>query len=155
MKKVIFMLLALVLMLAAAACQPPHLADAPSGDTEPLVKPSQSSGDIQMTVKEQAVSGDVESVTLTITNASDKDYTYGAMSSIEAEKDGAWAEIKPVADLMWIEIAYVISPDQSNEEKVTIKANYGTLEPGIYRIVKTFTSEDGSNLTAYGEFAVK
>ena len=69
MKKVIFMLLALVLMLAAAACQPPHLADAPSRNTEPLVKPVQSSGDIQMTVKEQTVSGDVESVALTITNA--------------------------------------------------------------------------------------
>lgn len=155
MKKALFMLLALVLMLAAAACQPPHLVDAPSADTEPLVKPVQSSGDIQMAVKEQAVKGDVASVTLTITNASDKEYTYGAMSAIETQKDGAWEEVKPVADLMWIEIAYVIAPDESNEEKVTIKANYGTLEPGNYRIVKTFTSQDGSNVTAYGEFAVK
>ncbi len=155
MKKVIFMLLALTLMLAAAACQPPNLADAPSGNTEPLVKPSQSSGDIQMTVKEQTVSGDVESVTLTITNASDKEYTYGARSAIEAEKDGAWVELKPISNLMWIEIAYMISSGQSNEEAVTIKANYGTLASGHYRVVKTFTSEDGSNLTAYGAFAVK
>ncbi len=155
MKKALFLLLALALMLMVAACQPPHLVDSPSADTKPSEKPAPGSGDIQLTVEEQTVSGDAESVTLTVTNASDKEYTYGAMASIEAEKDGTWEEVKPVSDLMWIAIAYVISPGQSNEETVTLKGNYGTLAPGNYRIVKEFTDPQGGSLTAYAAFTVE
>ncbi len=155
MKKALLLLLALALMLAAAACQPPHLDNSPSGETEPPAKQTQSSGDIQMAVKEQTVQSDAESVTLTITNASDKDYTYGAMWTLEAESSGSWEEVKPIDDLMWIEIAYVISPGQTNEDELKIKDYYGTLAPGNYRIVKMFTDPEGNGITAYGPFTVK
>lgn len=161
MKKAIFLLLALVLMLAAAACQPPHLDNSPSVDAvqpsdkkQPL--PDEQNGtDIQMSVKEQIVAGDAESVTLTVANVSDKDYTYGAMWALQTEKNGNWQDVKPIEDMMWIEIAYVISPGQTNEDELKINDYYGTLAPGNYRIVKTFTDTEGNGLTAYAPFTIK
>ena len=154
MKKALYLLLALVLMLAAAACEAPKPLVSPSGETEQPEQPPVSE-DIQMSVKEQTVAGDAESITLTITNASDKDYTYGAMWTLEAEKNGVWEEVKPLDTMMWIEIAYVISPGQTNEDELTLKDDYGTLKSGNYRIVKTFTDPDGNGSTAYGAFTVK
>lgn len=165
MKKILCVTLALIMMLTTAACGAAQTSGSPVGSAQTLElpadepqssqKPAQVSGDIQMTVKEQNVAGDVESVSLNIKNASDKEYSYGAMFTIEAEKNGGWEEVDPIADLMWIEIAYIIKPGETNENTITIKEHYGTLASGNYRIVKAFTSTDGNNLTAYGTFTVK
>ncbi len=164
MKKILYVTLALIMMLTTAACGAAQTTGSPvdssqtllpAGETQQPDKPVQSSEDIQMSVKEQNVAGDVESVSLTIKNASELEYSYGAMLTIEAEKNGTWEEVKPVADLMWIEIAYIIKPGETNENSVTIKEHYGTLASGNYRIVKSFTSMEGNNLTAYGTFTVK
>ncbi len=165
MKKILYVALALIMMLTTAACGAAQTSgspvktgqtlETPAGETQQPDKPAQNSEDIQMSVKEQNVAGDVESVSLTIKNASEIEYSYGAMLTIEAEKNGTWEEVKPVADLMWIEIAYMIKPGETNENSVTIKEHYGTLASGNYRIVKSFTSMDGNNLTAYGTFTVK
>lgn len=148
MKKTALLLLTIWLILAAAACSVPALEPSPYGA-------EQKNTDIQMTVDEQAVAGDAESVTLTITNTSDKEYTYGAASAIEAEQDGEWYVVEPKEELFWIAIAYIIAPGETNEEGVTLNEFYGPLEPGNYRIVKTFTDPDGSSLTAFGTFSVE
>jgi hypothetical protein len=71
------------------------------------------------------------------------------------EKDGKWYVVEPKEDIFWIEIAYIIAPGETNEESVTLNEYYGTLEPGNYRIVKTFTDPNGNSLTAFGTFAVE
>lgn len=148
MKKTMLFLLTAVLMLMAAACSTPSLEKSP-------YEAEQKSTDIQMTADEQTVAGDAESINLTVTNASDKEYTYGAASTIEMEKDGAWYVLEPKEELMWIEIAYIIAPGETNEESVTLNEFYGTLKAGNYRVVKTFTDTDGNGLTAFGPFTVE
>jgi hypothetical protein len=148
MKKTVLLLLTLCLMLTAAACSTPTLEKSP-------YEAEQKSTDIEMTVNEQTVAGNAESVSLTIKNASDKEYTYGAASTLEVEKDGTWYVVEPKEDIFWIEIAYIIAPGETNEESVTLNEYYGTLESGSYRIVKTFTDPDGNSLTAFGLFAVE
>ncbi len=147
MKKTVLFLFAAVLMLTAA-CSTPSMEKLP-------YEAEQKSTDIQMTVDEQTVAGDAESVSLSIKNASDKEYTYGAASTIEMEKDGKWYVVEPKEELAWIEIAYIIAPGETNEESVTLNEYYGTLKAGNYRIVKTFTDADGNGLTAFGSFTVK
>ncbi len=147
-KKTILLLLAAVVMLTAAGCNTPSMEKSP-------YEAEQQIADIQMTADEQTLAGDAESINLTIKNASDKEYTYGAASAIEMEKDGAWYVVEPKEDLMWIEIAYIIAPGETNEESVTLNEYYGTLKAGNYRIVKTFTDTDGNGFTAFGPFTVK
>lgn len=163
MKKTVLWLLAAALMLTAA-CGAPQTDDAvstqntqtPSAD-EPEVTPSgaQNGADIVMAVKEQAVAGDVESVTLTIANASDKAYAYGAPWTLEAEKNGAWNVVEPLGPMVWIEILYMIAPGESHDDGLTINRFYGTLDAGQYRVVKTFTDPDGTSLTVGAAFTVQ
>lgn len=148
MKKTALLLLAALLIMAAAACNVPS-SEPSSHDAD------QKSTDIQMTADEKTVAGDAESIALTITNESDKEYTYGAASTIEMEQDGKWYVVEPKEDIFWIEIAYMIAPGETNEESVTLNKYYGTLKPGNYRIIKTFTDPDGNSLTAFGTFAVE
>lgn len=182
MKRGMLLLLVAVMMVTSAACGVTQSPVSPSGTAVPpsdptmlpsgtAVPPSDSAvqssdskmqpadegenTNIQMAVKEKSVAGDAETVTVTITNASDKEYTYGAATTIETQQDGAWNVVKPIGDLMWIEIAYIIAPGESNEQSITISGNYGTLEPGNYRAVKTFTDPEGSSITVYGPFIVK
>ena len=155
MKKVFALMLALMLIMAAAACKAPKPVDSVPAATGQAATTTQDNGDIQMTVKEHTIAGDAESIALTINNTSDKEYIYGAMFTIETEKDGHWEAVETVSEVFWDTAAYILNPGQSREETDWIENYYGTLASGNYRIVKVFTSEDGTNLTAYGAFAVK
>ncbi len=155
MKKMFALMLALMLIMAAAACEAPKPVDSVPAATGQAATATQDNGDIQMTVKEQIIAGDAESIALTITNTSDKEYIYGAMFTMGSEKDGHWEVVEPISEVFWDTIAYLLNPGQSREETDWIENYYGTLASGNYRIVKVFTSEDGTNLTAYGAFTVK
>ncbi len=148
MKKTALLVVAALLLLAAGcSVAVVSLEPSPYGS-------EQKSDDIEMTVNEQTVSTDVDTLTLTIRNQSDTEYTYGVMSQIETEIDGVWYVVPPKEEIMWIAIACILEPGGTNEESVTIKDFYGNLEKGHYRVVKTFSSESGS-LDAFATFSVE
>lgn len=148
MRKVVFLLLVASLVLVAACGMSPQLDPSSYGA-------EQENMDIQMSVVENSVVSDAESVSLAISNESDKEYTYSAASTLEVKQDGAWYVVEPKETIMWIEIAFVIQPGEIKEENVTLNEFYGTLEPGSYRIVKSFNDSDGQSLVAFSAFTVE
>jgi hypothetical protein len=75
-------------------------------------------------------------VTLTITNASDKRYTFNPCTRIvERETGGSWTEVRE--ERMCTMIAHLLEPRATRTEKTEL----GTLAPGRYRLVVAF-SED-------------
>ncbi len=69
-------------------------------------------------------------------------YVYGSWYKIEKENNGEWFEVKTkTKDYYFNEIGYEV--DKNGEVKFEINWDdlYGTLEPGIYRIVKEVESK--------------
>lgn len=139
----------IAMLIVVAACTPtielvpsPYSADEQTADISVVMAPSE-------------IDKDAESATLVITNLSDNEYIFGAPYALEIERDGAWFVYPPKEELAWIDIAYILEPGGSNEETISIKSLYGTLESGTYRVAKTFMQLGRQEQVAFAKFTVK
>jgi hypothetical protein len=148
MKKLATMLCAALILLASACgAAQTNLERSPYGPADELAE-------ISITVKEGAVGRQAESVMLTIKNLSDEEFYYGAAFEFEKQIDGLWYAYPPEEEIMFIEVLYILEPYASAEETIILYTFYGELEPGTYRVVKSFGTEDGTSGVAFGVFTV-
>ncbi|MGB4658572.1 MAG: immunoglobulin-like domain-containing protein [Mobilitalea sp.] len=76
------------------------------------------------------------SITLYIINSSAEDMYYGADYSIEEFTDNSWSVVPATADLMFIEIAYLLDANSKQEFVIDLSQLNPNLAAGSYRIVK-------------------
>lgn len=151
MKKTVLLIFALCIMLGSlAACSPvkQNLERSPNSDKREL-------GEISMIVRDETVGPQAETVTLVIQNLSGNTFEYGAPYEIEKQIDGVWYSYPPEEDIGFIMILYMLEPNTTAEETIILYSFYGRLEPGKYRVVKSFSAEDGTEGVAFAAFAVK
>jgi hypothetical protein len=150
-KTVVLLFAAFLLMLTACGVAQP----APQADLErsPYSAADELS-DISVTVAEGTVGTKAESVSLTIRNLSGKEYSYGAPYELEKEVDGVWYKYPPQEEMAFIMILYILEPNGTGEETVSLYSFFGELQPGTYRVVKSFSAEDAQGV-AFGVFDVK
>ena len=78
-----------------------------------------------------------KTVEILITDNNVEQYGWGVEFRVEQKVNGEWKELEYISDdLSWIEIAYKLDGNNQVKMKVNFEKYYGTLESGIYRIVK-------------------
>lgn len=96
-----------------------------------------------------------ESAEILITDKNEDFYGWGEDFRLEKKKNGNWERMETVGDnLIFNALAYL--PKESGELKMKVNygAYYGTLENGVYRIVKSVY--DGGYIDLYSnEFEIK
>ncbi len=73
---------------------------------------------------------------LTVGNAQD--------AILEKWVGNEWRQLKCSAGFAWTMEAYAVTPQVPFEGGLTVSRKYGNLKPGKYRLVKSFTSAEGS-----------
>ena len=96
-----------------------------------------SQNDVTMTIKEGTLTN--KSVTLVLTNNSDKNFQYGNTYEIEIKKDGEWHKIN--VELNFDMPAFPLSSKESKEIELDWENGYGKLAKGTYRIIKGINYE--------------
>ena len=81
-------------------------------------------------------------ITVLITNSSGEEFSYGEYFSLQKQIDGQWYTMPVRADnIGFRDIAYIL-PNGKSASKTYNLDIYGTLEPGLYRlVVETLSAE--------------
>ena len=96
-----------------------------------------SQNDVTMTIKDGTLTN--KSVTLVLTNNSDKNFQYGNPYEIEIKKNGEWHKIN--AELDFTLPAFHLLSKESIDIELDWENGYGNLTEGTYRIIKEFDYE--------------
>ena len=81
-------------------------------------------------------------ITVRITNNSEEEFSYGEYFSIQKQIDGQWYTVPVRADNVGFQdIAHILPNGESASETYNLDL-YGTLEPGIYRLVMKMLSAE-------------
>lgn len=104
---------------------------------ESKVDENKSLNHIIMHVEEDTISS--KGLTITLTNKTEEEVTYGNYFLLEKMQDDKWYEFPPILkedEYGFTAIAHVIEAQSQAEMQVDWKELYGKLGPGDYRIVK-------------------
>lgn len=93
---------------------------------------------IMMSVVKADITPNTEELTVLMVNHSGEDQTYGRIFYLEREENSQWLPVTPLPDTAFEEIGILLPPDTANEETMDIGTYYGRLQPGSYRVIKTF-----------------
>lgn len=89
-----------------------------------------------------------------ITNNTDNQYMYSYYFDLEQFKDGQWTKVEPSEDIAVIDVEEMLEAHSTNIYNVPLKACYGELPSGEYRVALNIISHTGEIVTVYGEFGV-
>ncbi len=143
MKKHIALFFA-VLMLASIVCACAAKAPAPAEGEKPA---------IELFIKQKTVTTETGAVVVYITNNTDKHYSYDYTQQLE-KKDGESYESVPLANEAVALALLHISGGETQQLDFDFANHYAPLEKGSYRIVKTFTDDEGNQVQGVCEFDV-
>ena len=111
--------------------------------------------DVIMTIKDGTLTN--KSVTLVLTNNSDKKIQYGSSYEIEIKKNDEWHKIN--AELNFTLQLFILESKKKNEFELNFEDGYGKLPSGTYRVIKKIDKEkkDGVFDSFYvaAEFTIK
>lgn len=103
--------------------------------TEDLEKYLTVVNDGSMSIKEETLTN--IGFTLIIKNLSDNEITLGEEYRIDKKENGKWRPVVPIIDNYgFIDIGYILKPNDDFETKINWKWLYGELETGEYRLIK-------------------
>jgi len=88
----------------------------------------------------------VTKISVSYTNVSDEVLLYGESRFLQkfAEQEGFWIDIEPPDNAPgWVDVGYLLNPQESFEQTYHLLKYFGELEPGTYRIF-TEVSVDGA-----------
>ena len=77
---------------------------------------------------------DSKSVKYVIENNTKEDIIYGAEYKLQKYIDGQWNQYNVMID--FIEIAYIVKPNEKYEDEIVLATIFGELDKGKYRIIK-------------------
>jgi hypothetical protein len=109
---------------------------------------------IAMRIADKMLTTETDSLMIEYINNTDIEVTYGEEPHLEIESNGSWYVVPIKEDAAWEDIGYILLPNESDEKEFSLKFYYENLNPGHYRIIKTFFA-DGSNLVATVEFDIQ
>ena len=92
--------------------------------------------DVVSSIKEKSITPETEFITIAYTNLSSKKYTYGEKPYLEMKIGGEWYVVPTIETAAWNDVMNILLPNESREDRLYIKGNYGQLKAGNYRVVK-------------------
>mgnify|MGYP000083149668 FL=1 len=101
-----------------------------------------SQNDVIMTIKDGTLTN--KSVTLILTNNSDRKIQYGSPYEIEIKKNGEWHKIN--AELNFTLQLFILESKEKNEFELNFEDGYGKLPSGTYRVIKKIDKEKEDGL---------
>lgn len=150
MKKSIRLIIIMVFMLTMAACEQgldiDSLALSEYGGLKDV--------GIVMRITDETVTTKTDSVTIEYINNTDTEVMFGEEPHLEIESNGRWYAVPVKEDAAWVDIGYILPPNGSDEKEFSLKFYYKNLNPGHYRIIKTFFTDNG-NVAAAVEFDIQ
>ncbi len=151
MKKPFILIVAVALVFLLTACASSRI------DVKDLKESSydaaQQSMQVTLTIDPSSVKAGTETLSMHFENNSDTEFSFGMEPHLDIESGGVWYTVPTAEDAVWIEIAYVLPAGESSDFEFPLKAFYGSLPAGHYRIVKPLYA-DGVNPFVIGEFTI-
>ena len=99
-----------------------------------------SQNDVIMTIKDGTLTN--KSVTLILTNNSDRKIQYGSPYEIEIKKNDEWYKINAKLNFT----LFILESKKKNEFKLNFEEGYGKLPSGTYRVIKKIDKEKEDGL---------
>ena len=93
---------------------------------------------VSLKVLEDTITRD--GATLVITDENEEPYGYGEDFVLEVKKGDFWEKVESLPNTVWKSLAYVPNEEGILTMKLNFKYVFGSLEDGIYRVVKTVQS---------------
>lgn len=137
-KRVFVILLCGVMVLAMTGCK--NVKNKLDIGNKSDIKVSQN--DVIMTIKDGTLTN--KSVTLILTNNSDRKIQYGSPYEIEIKKNDEWYKIN--AKLNFTLPLFILESKKKNEFKLNFEEGYGKLSSGTYRVIKKIDKEKEDGL---------
>lgn len=104
---------------------------------------------VSLKVLEDTITRD--GATLVITDKNEEPYGYGEDFVLEVKNVNSWEKVESLPNTVWNSLAYVPNDEGELTTKLNFKYVFGSLEDGIYRVVKTV-----QNVEIYSnEFEIK
>lgn len=162
MKKMIAFLLAVSVLLSMSACQ-----SSGAGGVNSDVVPANADG---MAVVMGQTHSDYEGVSVQIESAvwdenrfvlkvdwinnTSYEAIFGESYNIERKDGDEWIGCQTVNDLVFNELAYILSPGQTRNEIYTVSNLFDVSQAGTYRFVSDFSIDDRSKQLVWAEFTL-
>ena len=131
---VVFVLLCLCLMFPTEIQAPAMVKVTPFS----AEKYTGHNAEITLSVVKADITPNTEELTVLVANHSGEYQTYGQIFYLEREESSQWLPVSPLPGTVFEKATVFLPPDKANEEILNIKTYYGRLQPGSYRVVKTF-----------------
>ena len=91
---------------------------------------------------------------LTLENTSDETYRYELPYTIEKKYKGKWYTVEPKNFLVFSDILSDLNSGDIVSMDLDFSKGYGTLKPGVYRLIKKVFRVSGGNAYIASEFKV-
>lgn len=111
------------------------------------------SRDIELDVRGE-INEDSLSIPIRFKNELQQDCTYDAMRRLEARLGSKWYIVPDSAPAVSLGL-YLLPAGSSRDSELLLSGHYGTLPEGSYRVIKQFSTDDGSIFTSAAEFSVE
>lgn len=108
---------------------------------------------ITMELKQKTVNAANESFMIFITNNSTEHYSYDYVNRLEKKDGESYSPVAPQSEAVAMALLH-IPAGETQEYEFVLAGYYENLEPGSYRIVKTFVSDAGEQVNATLEFEI-
>ncbi|MDF2611049.1 MAG: hypothetical protein K0R92_2523 [Lachnospiraceae bacterium] len=121
------------------------------------ISTSDINNNVVLSIKENSITSETQELTLVYENKSKEEYIYGGVDFLEIEADDKWYSLTPKENVQWNMLAYTLPPEDITESIFFIKAHFGDLTKGKYRIIKELSQLDKNNKETYviAEFTIK
>lgn len=135
MKKPIWLGGLLVLCLLGGGCMKAE-EEQKSAPLEPSAVQPLQKAEMAMEMDTVSYPLDVEQLTVTITNHTDAEISYGTYYSIEIFQNDQWHAIPFAEDFGFNDIAILLAPGKAQKESIDLQASDFVFTEGRYRLVK-------------------
>ncbi len=98
-------------------------------------------------IKVETISSSEKSVTFTMENTTNDDYTYGEDYFLEVKEGNDWYILENSEKMVFNAIAYHLNSNEKVEETVNFNYHYKNLGKGVYRIVKSLHNNNDIPIT--------
>lgn len=97
-----------------------------------------------------------KSISIIITNNNENELSFSEEFKIQNKVNEEWKDLEYRPNVVWNAIAYIIKGNSQITKKLDIEFYYGELDSGIYRVVKSFSDGNSSNMDIYSnKFSIK
>ena len=106
---------------------------------------------ILLSPKPKTLTTEMKQFSLLIANNTDRDYSTDYVQKLMKRTDEVWTEVPLLTEAVSLALL-VIPAGEIVDIPFDLEYHYDPLEPGTYRIYKTFVDSDGGLVEAYCEF---